>query len=287
LAKHEIKFESNDKYLKKLDGGLIGRVFRLAMDNGEEYELRFVTGDIVEYSSQDTPLRWEKYGCLRADEKTWFVASILGNSKVRTCVTLVIDEENSLVTMAISRMGVYPKRPRLATVEFIFGAIRRPDRPLPIKRHGYTRDLVGKKITWHYATGFINTHIYGNERFCRIRPLQEGQDARSTADMAKDRQERAQGLRPEEMLYDEPMRFIRIKDGMYLMSFIEENMNRVDPERGGNNLMILANTKEGFDCGRTFSMNREQKPEHGLFVAYGEFTDEEISVEYEPTPYRV
>ena len=34
-------------------------------------------------------------------------------------------------------------------------------------------------------------------------------------------------------------------------------------------------------------MNGEQKPEHGLFVAYGEFIEEDIPVEHEPTPYRV
>lgn len=275
--KHEIKFESTEKYLKKLDGSLAGKNFWLVMDNGEEYELRFVTGDIVEWRTADRPLRWETYGCLKADENTYFVASILASTPCRTCITLVLDVENRLATMAISRMGYYPKRPRLAVVDFVFGAIRAADQPLPTRRHGYTRELVGKKITWHYATGFINTHIYPSERFCRIRPLQAGQDAPAVTEQPE----------KKEMLYDEPTRFIKIKDGMYLISFIEENMNYVNPLAGGNNLMVLANTKEGFDCGRTFSMNGEQKPEHGLFVAYGEFIEEDIPVEHEPTPYRV
>ena len=40
-------------------------------------------------------------------------------------------------------------------------------------------------------------------------------------------------------------------------------------------------------CGRTFCLNGQMKPEHGLFKAYGEFIEEDIPVEHEPTPYRV
>lgn len=283
-GKREIKFESTEKYLRKLDGDLAGRVFHLAMDNGEEYELHFVTGDIVEYRAEDGTMHWEKYGCLKAAEGTWFVASILGGAPVRTCITLVIDEPQSLVTMAISRMGVYPLRPRLALVDFVFGAIRVPNQPLPVKRHGFSRELAGKKLNWHYSTGFINTQIYPSERFCRIRPMT---DTRTPEEIEKERRDIELGLIPKPMLYDEPMRVIRIKDGMYLISFIEENMNKVNPLAGGNNLMILTNLDEGFDCGRTFSMNREQKPEHGLFRAYGDFLEEDIPLEHEPTPYRV
>jgi len=285
--KPKFVFASTDKYEKKLDDVLVGRTFRLAMDNGAEYELRFVTGDIVEWRAPGQPLRWEKYGALKSDDKTTFVASLLGFTEHNTCVTLVLDEENSLVTMAISRMGICPSRPRLVDVQFIFGAIRVMNEPLPYKRHSYTNELVGKKITWYYSTGFINTHVYMSERFTRIRPLQNSTESRAVAGADQDAKERAAGLRPEPMLYDEPTRFIKIKDGLYLISFVEDNMNKVESDRGGNNLMILVNTKEGFDVGRTFSLNREQKLEHGLMKAFGEFTDEDVDVAHVPTPYRV
>ena len=156
-SKREYVFESTDKYLKNLDGGLAGRTFRLAMDDGEEYELRFVSADVVEWRRPGEPLRWEKYGCLRSDDQTWFVAAILSGTKLHTCVTLVLDEVQSLVTMAVSRIGFYPNRPRLAVVDYIFGAIRVQGQPLPMKRHGFTRELVDKKITWHYSSGLTGT----------------------------------------------------------------------------------------------------------------------------------
>ena len=280
-------FTSTDKYEKKLDGSLAGRTFRLAMDNGAEYELRFVTGEIVEWRTPGQTLRWEKYGAEKVDDKTTFVASVLGFTKINTCVTLVLDEENSLVTMAISRMGLYPLRPRLVDVEFIFGAIRVMNQPLPYKRHCFTSDLLGKQISWHYSTDFINTQIYTEGRYYRIRPLQQATTASVVAQQSMDDKERAAGTRPEKMLYEEPARYIKIKDGIYLVSFIEENMNKVEFDRGGNNLMLLINAKEGFDVGRTFSLNREQKLEHGLMKAWGEFTDEDVEMAHEPTPYRV
>ena len=163
----EYEFEHEGKYIKRLDGVLSGQKFRLAMDNGEELDIRFVSDEIVEWRHPGERLRWEKYGCLQADEQTYFVAAILSGVEPTTCVTLVLDVENRLVTMAVSRLGYYPKRPRLVVVEYYFGAIRVPDLPLPMKRHGFTRDLVGKKLTWHYAGGFVNTHIYPSERFCR------------------------------------------------------------------------------------------------------------------------
>lgn len=275
LDYNKLVFESHDKYLHKLDDDLIGKNYRLAMDDGEEYELRFITGDVVEWRSPGKEFKWEKYGCLKADDTTYFVASELSGTEFRTLITLVIDELNDLVTMAVSRMGRYPNRPRLVDVEFIFGAIRRPDKPLNPRRHGYSNDLVGKKITWYYSTGFINTHIYVSERYCRIRPMSANAPQSSNGDA------------PKEMLYDEPTRHIRIKDGMYLISFIEANMNRVNPEVGGNNLMILTNLKDGFDCGRTFSKNSRQENEHGMFRSYGEMIEEYIPVQDEPTPYRV
>ncbi len=218
------------------------------------------------------------------DETTYFLASILAGHDPLICVTLVLDELQSLVTMAVSRQGYYPLRPRLSVVEFTFGAIRVPDKPLPVRRHGFTRDLVGKKITWHYATGFINTQMYPTERFCRIRPLT---DIRTPEQIAQEEREIEQGLRPRQLLYEEPASYIKIKDGVYLLSFIESNMNRVDESKGGNNLMFVANFNAGIDYGRTFSRKADFKLDHGFFIAYGEENFEMIPLETEESPYRV
>ncbi len=51
---------------------------------------------------------------------------------------------------------------------------------------------------------------------------------------------------------------------MYLISFLEDNLNKYDPTRGGNNLIVLTN--EVFNC-------------------QGRFIDEHDEMEDVPSPY--
>ena len=271
-------FETTKKYLDKLDGSITGRSFLLAMDEGKEYFLRFVSGETVEYRAEpDGDLRWEHYGCLKADEKTWFLAGFLSDAKLRTCVTLVLDEESRLVTMVISRLGLHPGRPRLIDTEFRFGALRVPGKPLPAKRHGFTRDLVSKKMNWHYAPGQVNTHIYLSERYSRLHEVRRAGGVPAAP----------QQQNPPPIFYDEPVRYVRIREGMYLISFVEENINRTDPAAGGHNMIVLVNEKARFECGRTFTTLPDMGLEHGFFKAYCEPTDADVPEEHIPSPYRV
>ena len=265
---------STEKYLYPTDYSLAGKSFVLAMDDGEEYTIRFMTGEALMWAKQGDPFRWEKYACLEADESTYFVVSYLSSQAIRTCIALVLDTEQSLVTACYSRQGYYPKRPRLVKTDFLFGAIRKDGQPLPLKRHCFTSDLNGEQVTWKYSTGFLNTHLYIDSNYYRIRPLQQavGQVAAANA---------------QDPLFEEPSTYIKIKDKMYLTSFIEDNLNKHDPLRGGNNLIILNNAKMMFDVGRTFCMNNEQKPDGGVFIAYGEETKEYVELAHVKSPYRV
>lgn len=268
-------FKSMAKYVTQFDFDLAGQTFNLVMDDGHEYVANFVSGEIVLWAERGEPFRWEKYDCLKSDETTFFVRMELFGVTPRTCRVLVLDLEHQLVTMHVARQGGIPSRPRMVETTIIFGALRVAGQPLPFIRHGYTADLVGKKITWHYASGFINTHIYQSESYYRIRPLNQPAPAAGEA------------VAPVRLLYEEPSRFVKIKDGIYLCSFIEENMNKQDNLIGGNNLLLLMNLSEGFDVGRTFCLNAAQQPESGMFSSFCETTDEDIDLEHLPSPYRV
>lgn len=283
MKRPEIK--GTEKYVTNFDYDLAGQTFALAMDNGYEYAASFLSGEILMWAERGEPLRWDTYRCLKSDDTTYFVVIEPFGQPLRTCLTLILDLENSLVTMHKARQGGVPNRPRMAEVDIVFGAIRRPGQPLPVKRHSYTADLVGKKINWTYSSGFVNTHIYMSENYCRARAITRPipPDAKPE-DIA---QMRANEEREKVWIYEEPIRCVKIKDNCYLCSFIEENMNKMDSRQSGNNLMILSNMKDGFDVGRTFRMENDQRPDCGLFVAHGEFTDEDIELEHRPSPYRV
>ena len=264
------EFETNEKYLKKLDYDLAGSSFHLVMDNGKEILLQFLTGEIIAFSEGGAPLTWERYGGLKLDDNTWLVAFEKRGLPERTCVSVVLDLENSLVTVATTRQNVVPERPRLAFCDIVFGTIKREGQELPIARHHYTDDLVGKKITWTYANGFVNTHIYTSASGYRIRPL----DA-------------PEGDSTDAWNHDEPARYVKIKEDVYLLSFIEENINKMDPLKGGNNLIVLANVKTMKDVGRIFIYNSRQQPEFGMMRAYGVLTDEPITSGLTKSPFKI
>ncbi|HEX2946807.1 MAG TPA: MoaF N-terminal domain-containing protein [Clostridia bacterium] len=279
-------FESTDKYVTKFEYELAGKTFDLVMDNGYEYVVSFLSGEILMWAESGEPFHWEKYHCLKSDDTTYFVNMEVYGQPLRTCRTMILDLENSLVTLHTAKQGGIPLRPRMVQTEIVFGTIRQPGLPLPVKRHGYTAELVGKKVNWTYSSGFVNTHIYVSETYCRARAitrpelsdtLTPEQKTKIKADLEKEKI----------WIYEEPIKCVKIKGGMYLCSFIEDNMNKRDNSIGGNNLLTLSNMKEGFDIGRTFCLDVNQQPESGMFIAYGSFTDEDTEIEHMPSPYRV
>ncbi len=271
----------------ELEYGLAGQTFRLMMDNGREYTATFLTGELVQWAELGEPLRWETYRCLKSDDTTWFVVMELFGAELRTCRTLVLDLEQSLVTMHVARQGGIPHRPRMVEVEILFGAIKLPGQTPPVKRHSYTADLAGKKVTWTYHNGFINTHIYVSEHYCRAWAVQRPP---LPPDITPERLWRLKTNEEREKVwfYEEPLRCVKIKDGCYLCSFIEENMNKLDNHIGGNNLVILSNMAKGFDVGRSFKMtDDDNQPQSRMMIAHGHYSDEATPVDDLPSPYRV
>ena len=174
----------------------------------------------------------------------------------------------------------------MVQADIVFGAIKRPGQTPPFKRHSYTSDLVGKKIIWTYSSGFVNVHIYTSEMYYRAWAIERPPvpDDLSPEQLAK---KKADEEREKQWLYEEPFRCVKIKDGCYLCSGIEENMNKLDNSVGGNNLLILSNMHKGFDVGRTFCLNADQQPESGLFSSTGSFYEDDLEVEHQKSPYRV
>jgi len=274
------------KYVTEFCTELVGKSFMFVMDDGYEYVASFLTGDAVMWAKHGEPFVWEKYHCLKSDDTTYFVIMDVANAEVRTLRTVVIDLEQALVTFQIARQGLVPGRPRLVKTEFIFGAIRQDNKELTFKRHAFSDELVGRKITWHYSSGFVNTHIYTSENYYRIRPLEKEIAPADSSQEVLDKI-KAQEEQDAKWLYEEPFRCVKIKDNCWLCSGIEENMNRVNNMTGGNNLVFLTNMNVGLDVGRTFSMNSLQEPECGMFRSTGEFIEEDTAVEHKPSPYRV
>ncbi len=212
---------------------------RLVMDDGYDRALTLLP---------ENRLTWEgaEYAgeALEFGEGLYFLPFDAQESP-RINLTLILDMEAGLVTLIRCRQGVNPKRPSYIATEIVPGFIDLPGRPEPLKRHGYTRDLVGKCIRWDYDWGFSIVHVYLTEHTYRIRLLQKMGDPDSPYEIAM----------KNYVDHTEPGYFLRIRPGVVLFGFTEDHMDRVTgPEISCSSRAQLIDLNKVETVGRGFGM---------------------------------
>jgi hypothetical protein len=266
---------------------LIGQTFDFCMDDGTDYRLRFIDGTDVEWTQEDgAPRIASGYLCAKADDTTYLISYELGDSP-RANHTFVIDLENWLVTRIVARVGENKRFPYLITPRYEFGAIRREGKELEFRRHGYTSDVIGNVLQWNYG-GMETVHVYYCADYYRITypPEKDGSQMFNEA-LAK---------LPSS---DEPTTHIKIKEGVYLFSLTEANMERIVgaamPFRS-NTMCFIQDYRSVYQIGRAFgTLTNEggEQPLHILFGAFGKVLDPDATENYikklmtDPNPYLV
>ena len=268
-------FEGLSQYREPLCFELNGKKFDLVMDNGDDYSIYFLSESKIEWRRIGEPKHCDLYECLKADETTYFVNFEATGIKPRTGISVILDTAQRLATLVKTYTDFTTKYPSLVESKFVFGAIDMPGFDLPKKRHAYTIDLLGKRIEWSYSPTFAIMHVYYHTSFVR-------------ASIAGNRAERSPSPEEAELRaenpYDEPAVYIKVKDGIYIVSIIEQHMSR----RGltGNSLLFLMNLKRVHDVGRSFGLNKDRKPENYLFSAFGKWVKSDGTIEALESKYR-
>lgn len=280
IMKKKPEFNGLDRYRQPFNYELAGKQFKLVMDKEEDFYVNFLTGSTLEWSKySDGKITREYYECAKVDELTYFVNFELSDFSPRTNLTLVLDMEQRLVTFVRTYTGHNKKYPYLVESEYDFGAIDIPGFPLPKKRHGYTADLVGKRVNWNYSPTMSIVHVYYSQNFIRATflpghtpPEVETQEVREDI---------------ERNPYDEPTAYIKIKEGIYVVSVLEQHRAR----RGdtGNSLLFLMDLIRVHDVGRSFGNTPPSsgaiRPENYLFAAYGDFVYSDGVIESQKSAY--
>ena len=262
------KFEGISSYRPPLNYELTGRTFLLVMDTVENITVRFLTRDLLEYAQGDKTWR-EKYECAKGAEEAYFVNFELTGVAPRTNITLLLDTRTRLVSVVNTWTGLKKEYPTLCDFLFDFGAIDTPGLPLPKKRHGYTTDLLGKRIHWHYGPNWSIIHVYYHPNYMRGTFTPE---ALSRMEPMSAEAEAAWKENP----YDEKTAFVKLREGLYAVTCVEQSMSRSG--RVGNSLLFMMDTKRVHDVGRSFGHSGQfggagYIPENYLFGAYGEFVE--------------
>ena len=255
---------------------LAGKTFDLIMDDGYDFVLRFLDINRLEWRRSEEPPVSAKYKCLKADAATYLVSYELSAIRPRVNHTFVIDLENMLVTRIVSSIGANPRWPYLTKTEFEFGAISNGGEFRSYPRHGFTSDMIGNVAQWAYGSEMSTVHVYYCGNFYRLTHPRdrvpskvEAKENYAFADM--------QNSLPST---DEPTVYIKIKEGMYLISLTEINCEKLLGAKIGfrsNTLCFLQNYKHCSVVGRAFGTTTlpdgTDSDTNTLIGAYGRLID--------------
>ena len=283
IFKQKPSFEGLSRYRPPFNYELAGKQFMLIMDNEDNYVVNFVSGTYLEWSTFDSKeLKRYSYECTKIDDITYFVNFEYREGESRVNPTLILDFEQRLVTIVKTRVRFNAKYPTMTDADYSFGAIATDGFPLPSIRHGYTTDLVGKRIHWHYAPDTEIIHVYYSPNAIRITfpprpPLPQGNAPLVLSEDAIDFITNG---------YDEPTTYIRIKDHIYVVSTCEKH--KAMRGLSGNSMLFLMDVERVHDVGRSFGHGGDHvTPENYLFGAYGDFVYSDGIIEAQANPYIV
>ena len=254
------------QYAPRHSDALCGREFLLEMDDGYSRSLRFHAPGMLQWAKGEEAVKEVACVCLDAGDGVWFISFDLCRQP-RENLTLVLDLREGLVTLVQALQGCNPKRPTAIDVKVLPGAVELPGQALNFKRHGYSADLVGKAIRWQYSEDFAIVHIYPTERCYRIKLLQKLGDPDSPYEVAmRNYVDRT-----------EPAIYVRIREGLILFGFVEDNMDKVTgPEISCASRLQLINTKTMTTLGRGFAAPGTPLDLYGAVGSFVELPEEDF-----------
>ena len=243
---------------------LAGRKFCFDFDGGYDYELNITGETTLEWNKVGEEPKNAVYECLKGDDTTYLLDFDIVGAEPRENYLFVIDLEQELVTFVRCSMGHNPKFPLLIKMDFDFGAIKVEGKPLNMKRHCFTGEMMGTTVEWHWNTEMFTQHNYYSPAYYRITWPQNS----SAVDKIGPNFEILASS-------DEISRYVKIKENMYLYCLTEEMMERVIGENSpcrSNNMIFLQNYDRMYHCGRTFgsgTFDGKTFPIRCLFGSFG------------------
>ena len=271
------------QYIQPRSSELSGKNLELHLDDLSPVCIHFMDSRNLAWAYLGECLRWERYECVKGDETTFMVSFLLSERTPATCVTLVWDIFAAQITAVIATLGEDECKPRLVTSKAHFGVQKQDHKPLSPLRHGYTNELVGKRIIWQYNPNDEVMHIYHSKTHLRL-----GVSEARLIDPATQEQKNGfsryldrVGIYP---YYEEPAYYIKIKEGMYLYSVTESTMNHLLPAQGGSELLVLLNAQRERYIGRIFGIGPLGAVEMVFIGAIGRFGNVPDEVEAIPFP---
>ncbi len=271
---------------------LAGKQFKFIMDTGEEtgdITLDFLDETKVSFSVQNGKRAGEAtYECRKGDDWTYLVSYCLQDPRENH--TFVIDKEQGLVTFLRCPLGENPYYPYLIESHWTFGYIFDEEKEhKDLRRHGFTDDVTGTGVKWTYGHELATVHVYYSSKWYRITYPKDKAKSEEQVAMNENLNSAMTALPGP----DEPAFYVKIKEGMYLVSVTEQNMEKILGAKMGfrsDTLCFLDNWNRMYSVGRGYGTSTMGDKEGEIFVMIGKYgSPEEVDDHFftDPCPYLV
>ncbi len=219
-------------------GLCVGREMTLKFDDGASWEYRFPDIHTLEYRAPgESEWRREIYKPFELDENLVCLAHYCSGVYPPACHILFLDFDYGLATcIEASVNGKHDLRD--AVPQFHFGIMETQGVvPHRLKRHGFTKELLGRSFTWTYSDSMTSQHIYNaphSYSWTIIGNTGPGNPMN-----------RAGGY-----VWSSPCEYIKLRDDVYVMNWVEERWEGI-MGCAAMNLRLM------HDCGFTFGMSAD------------------------------
>ena len=211
---------------------LVGKRLTVRYDEGGPvWEYRFAALTKLHWR-QKGEAQWheEVYQAFQPDKELVFFAHMHSGIKPYECVKIVLDFSDGLTSCVHSHVGSRYMANEVS-YKIIFGVIEMDGIvPPTYRRHAFTDELVGRAFTWNYSDTLTSLHVYSTPHSYSW-TIFMGNDAMG-------------------MQWSSPSRYVKIRDGVYLFSWVEEACN------GGQGTIVIS-SKTMHDCGFGFSGGKD------------------------------
>ncbi|GHT32690.1 hypothetical protein AGMMS49574_16760 [Bacteroidia bacterium] len=234
-------FEGPGKEKKMMEHSAIldNRIFTIQFDNGTSWDYEIGTDFTMRFREGTGNWKEERYDAFEADDGLVFFTHVTDNDCPIDALQHVIDLKNGLASCIRSTYN-NKENPLYPHQQWLFGIIKTDGVTPSNVRHGFTDELLGCSYTWEYSDDVSSQHIYSTTESFSYTILSSNTGGTVMGSF--------------------PCRYVKIRDGIYLVSWIEIRSQGIQG-------VLLFNTKTMHDVGTCHGMTHDHSFEFNTFGA--------------------
>ena len=187
----------------------LGKKVTFRDDAGFFTELDFIEQEKLRFRTADHDWAEANYRAFALDEDLVYLGFHIKDSCPPQAMTFALDFVNGCATCIVATIGGGAE-PHDVVPEYHFGYMETEGVPVPrTRRHGFTRELVGRSFTWTYSKEMSSQHIYDSPGSYSWTIFIGGTPGEP-------------GYRAGGFAWSSPCTYIKLRDNVYILNWVEE-----------------------------------------------------------------